>query len=90
MVRDLHVEHQSLNFLLKNYISKKKFQHIVGTGRSKGAFCYSVCSSGTNVTWEKVAQKGVGCFLLKRPMTSKGLGQDSNWTWSIIIFEKIY
>jgi hypothetical protein len=29
-----------LNFLLKNYISKKIFQHIIGTGRSRGAFCY--------------------------------------------------
>ncbi len=59
MVRELHVEHHSLNFLLKNYISKKIFQHIVGTGRSRGAFCHSFCSSGTSVTWEKVAKRGV-------------------------------
>ncbi len=31
MVGDLHLEHHSLNFLLKNYISKKIFQHVVGT-----------------------------------------------------------
>jgi hypothetical protein len=59
MVRELHVKHHSLNFPLKNYMSKKIFQHIVGTGRSRGAFCYSFCSSGTSVTWEKVAKRGV-------------------------------
>jgi hypothetical protein len=37
---------------------KKNFQHIIGTGRSRGAFCYSFCSSGTSVTWEKVAKRG--------------------------------
>ena len=58
MVRELHVEHHKLNFLLKNYISKKKIQHIIGTGRSRGAFCYSFCSSGTSVTWEKAAKRG--------------------------------
>jgi hypothetical protein len=58
MVGELHVEHHSLNFPLKNYISKKN-QHIVGTGRSRGAFCYSFCSSGTSVTWGKVAKRGV-------------------------------
>jgi hypothetical protein len=58
MVGELHVEHHSLNFP-KNYISKKNNQHIVGTGRSRGAFCYSFCSSGTSVTWEKVVKRGV-------------------------------
>jgi len=52
------VQKHKLNFLLKNYISKKIFQHIIGTGRSRGAFCYSFCSSGTSVTWEKVAKRG--------------------------------
>jgi hypothetical protein len=53
MVGELHVEHHSVNFPLKSYISKKN-QNIVGMGRSRGAFCYSFCSSGTSVTWEKV------------------------------------
>ncbi len=59
MVGELHVEHHSLNFPLKNYISKNKNQHIVGTGRSRGAFCYSFCSSRPSVTWEKVVKRGV-------------------------------
>jgi hypothetical protein len=59
IVRELHVEHHSLNLLHKIYISKKIFQHIVGMGRSRGAFCYSFCSSRTSVTWEKVAKMGV-------------------------------
>ncbi len=60
MVRELHVEHHNLNFPLKNYIPKKLFEHIIGTGRSRGAlFCYSFCSNGTSVTWEKVAKRGV-------------------------------
>ncbi len=59
MVGELHVEHHSLNFPLKNYISKIKIQHIIGTGISRGAFCYSFCSSETSVTWEKVAKRGV-------------------------------
>ncbi len=37
---------------------KKIFQHIIGTGRSRGTFCYSFCSSRTSVTWEKVAKRG--------------------------------
>jgi hypothetical protein len=53
------VQKHKLNFLLNNYISKKIFQHIIGTGRSRGAFCYSFCSSRTSVvTWEKVAKRG--------------------------------
>ncbi len=36
---------------------KKKIQHIIGMGRSRGAFCYIFCSSGTSVTWEKVAKR---------------------------------
>jgi hypothetical protein len=52
------VQKHKLNFLLKNYISKTIFQHIIGMGRSRGAFYYSFCSSGTSVTWEKVAKRG--------------------------------
>ena len=57
MVGELHMEHHGLNLPLKN--TYKKNQHIVGTGRSRGAFCCSFCSSGTSVTWEKVAKRGV-------------------------------
>ena len=58
MVRELHVEHHSLNFPLKNYISKKKNQHMLEWGDQEEHFVI-FCSSGTSVTWEKVAKRGV-------------------------------
>ena len=58
MVRELHVEHHSLNFLLKIYISKKNFNILLERGDQEEHFVI-FCSSGTSVTWEKVAKRSV-------------------------------
>jgi hypothetical protein len=38
MVGELHVEHHSLNFPLKNYISKKSFNTLLERGDQEGHF----------------------------------------------------
>jgi hypothetical protein len=46
MVRELHVEHHSLNFLLKFYISKKKINTLLERGYQEEHFVIVFVAAG--------------------------------------------